>query len=323
MTNETVLVITPPVDDGLRAWARRLRVDVPGLDVVVADDEAAAREALASAEAVYGWVSPEMLPAAKRLRWLQSPFAAPFAGYYYRELIDHPVTVTNARGIYSDHISHHILMFMLALSRGMPYWMAAQREARWDSKARKHGYVSLPGSTVLINGVGGIGAETARLCAAFGAEVIGIDPRPEQACPAEIHPPAELDDLLPLADFVVTTAPHTPESEFMWNIGRFRRMKPSAYFINIGRGMTCKLDDLTAALTEGEIAGAGLDVFEIEPLPADHPLWHMDNVLITPHVATGGAADIAQRRYALLRDNARRFVAGEALRNVVDKARWY
>ena len=323
MTNETVLVITPPINDGLRDWARRLRADVPGLDVVVAEDEAAASDAIARAEAVYGWVSPGVLPSAGKLRWLQSPFAAPFAGYYYPELNDHPVTVTNARGIYSDHISHHIMMFMLALSRGLPYWVAAQREARWDSRVRKRGYVALAGATVLIVGVGGIGAETARLSATFGAEAIGVDPRPEHECPAEMHAPEELDDLLPSADFVVTTAPHTPETEFMWNADRFRRMKPSAYFINIGRGMTCKLDDLTAALTEGELAGAGLDVFELEPLPADHPLWHMDNVLITPHVSTGGAADVAERRYALLRDNARRFVAGEPLRNVVDKALWY
>ena len=159
--------------------------------------------------------------------------------------------------------------------------------------------------------------------AAFGAKVIGVDPCPEHDRPAEIHPPEELDDLLPSADFVVTTAPHTLETEFMWNADRFRHMKPSADFINIGRGMTCKLDDLTTALGGGELAGAGLDVFEIEPLLADHPLWHMDNMLITPHVATGDAADIVERRYALLRDNARRFVAGEPLGNVVDKARWY
>ena len=141
--------------------------------------------------------------------------------------------------------------------------MEAQRHRRWDPVARRRGYVNIVGSTVLINGVGGIGAETARLCAALGAKVVGIDPRPEHDCPAEVHSPSALGDLLPAADFVVTTAPHTPESEFMWNADRFRRMKPSAYFINIGRGMTASLDDLTAALVEGEIAGAGLDVFEI------------------------------------------------------------
>ena len=100
-------------------------------------------------------------------------------------------------GIYSDHIAHHILMFMLALSRGLPYWMEAQRGRRWDQGARKHGYVNVVGSTVLINGVGGIGAETARLCVALGARVVGIDPRPEHDCPAEIHAPSALDDLLP------------------------------------------------------------------------------------------------------------------------------
>lgn len=125
------------------------------------------------------------------------------------------------------------------------------------------------------------------------------------------------------ADFVVTTVPHTPETEFMWNASRFDRMKPGAYFVNIGRGMTAKLDDLVAALSAGSIAGAGLDVFEIEPLPAEHPLWAMENVLITPHVAVADADDIPERRYELLRDNARRFIAGEPLENVVDKSAWY
>ena len=322
-SNQLLFAMLPPVDADMRAWAERLRADVPGMDVIVAEDDAAARRVLADADAAYGWVSPENLPVASRLRWLQNPFAGPFPGYYYTALIDHPVVIANPRGIYSDHIAHHILMFMLALSRGLPYYAAAQRQRRWDRHARRHGYVNIAASTVLVNGVGGIGAETARLCAALGATVIGIDPRPEHACPARIHPPEELDELLPGADFVVTTVPHTPETEFMWNAARFGRMKPSAYFINIGRGMTAKLDDLTAALTDGTIAGAGLDVFEIEPLPAEHPLWTLDNVLLTPHVAVADAEDIPERRYALLADNARRFVAGEPLRNVVDKARWY
>ena len=318
-----VFVMLPPVDGDMRTWAERLASDASGFEVIVAEDESAAREAIARADAAYGWVSPEMLPRARNLRWLQSPFAGPFPGYYYQELVDHPVVVTNPRGIYSDHIAHHILMFLLALSRGLPYYVDAQRAGNWDRHARKRGYVNVAGSTVLVNGVGGIGAETARLCATLGAEVLGIDPRPEHDCPAAIHPPTELDHLLPSADFVVTTVPHTPETEFMWNAERFRRMKPTAYFINIGRGMTASLDDLTAALASGEIAGAGLDVFEVEPLPADHPLWRMDNVLITPHVAVADAADIPERRYALLADNARRFLAGEPLRNVVDKGRWY
>ena len=323
MSNQLLFAILPPATEDAQAWAERVRVDAPGFEVAVAEDDAAVRDLVARADAAYGWVPPEVLPAAKNLRWLQSPFAAPFPGYYYQGLIEHQVVVTNARGIYSDHIAHHILMFMFALSRGLPYWMEAQRARQWDQGARKHGYVNVVGSTVLIVGVGGIGAETARLCAALGAKVIGVDPRPEHDCPGEIHDPSALDDLLPDADFVVTTVPHTPETEFMWNADRFRRMKASAYFINIGRGMTARLDDLTAALADGEIAGAGLDVFEIEPLPAEHPLWTLENVLLTPHVAVAEAEDVAERRYALLADNARRFLAGEPLRNVVDKARWF
>ncbi len=322
-SNQALFVLLPPISDDMRGWAERLRAEVPGLDVLLAEDDASATQALARADAAYGWVSPEQLPRATQLRWLQNPFAGPFPGYYYQALIDHPAVVTNPRGIYSDHIAHHILMFMLALSRGLPYWNEAQRNGRWDTSARKHGYVNIAASTVLVNGVGGIGAETARLCATLGAKVNGVDPRPEHDCPARMHGPNELDALLPSADFVVTTVPHTPETEFMWNAERFERMKRSAYFINIGRGMTAKLDDLAAALAAGQIAGAGLDVFEIEPLPQGHPLWTMENVIITPHVAVADAEDISERRYDLLADNARRFVAGQPLRNVVDKARWY
>ena len=318
-------VMLPPIDDEfhMRDWARRLREALPQLDVVVAEDATAAARELIDADAAYGGIPPDVLPTVERLRLLQNPFAGPTPGYYYPALADHPVTVSNPRGIYSDHIAQHILMFMLALSRGLPYWSAAQAQGRWDPAARKRGYVDLATSTVLIVGVGGIGAETARLCAAFGAQVIGVDPRPERDAPAEVVPPGELDQRLPEADFVVTTVPHTPETEGMWDARRFRAMKRSAYFINIGRGMTTKLDDLVAALEAGEIAGAGLDVFETEPLPAGHPLWRMENVLITPHVAVADAENIPERRFALILENARRLIDGREFVNVVDKAKWY
>ena len=109
----------------------------------------------------------------------------------------------------------------------------------------------------------------------------------------------------------------------MWNAARFRAMKPTACFINIGRGLTARLDDLVAALEQGEIAGAALDVFEQEPLPADHPLWHMENVLITPHIAVTDAADLPERRYELILENARRLLDGREFLNIVDKRKWY
>ena len=313
----------PPIGAEQREWAERLRIDCPELDVRVVADEAELPQALSSADAGYGWVSPDLLSFAKNLRWLQNPMAGPPPSYYYEALVEHPVVITNPRGIYSDHIAHHILMYMLALSRGLPYYLDAQRESRWDKQARRRGYVDITTSTVLINGVGGIGAEAGRLCLAMGAKVLGLDPRGEEPVDFDVLSPDALEDVLPDADFVVTTVPHTPETEFMWRTERFELMKSSAYFINIGRGMTAKLDDLVDALREGRIAGAGLDVFEIEPLPNDHPLWQCENVIITPHVAVADATNINERRYELLLDNAKRFLENESLRNVVNKAKRY
>jgi phosphoglycerate dehydrogenase-like enzyme len=116
--------------------------------------------------------------------------------------------------------------------------------------------------------------------------------------------------------------PHTPKTEGMFNIARFRLMKPSAFFINIGRGMTTKLDHLNRALREGVIAGAGLDVYEIEPLSEDHPLWTAPNTLLTPHVAADGPS-LDGARNAIIIENARRFAAGQPLMNVVNKAEWF
>ena len=316
-------VMLPPIDDDMRFWAQQMRDEIPGLDVVVVEDEADGPQELADADGAYGWVAPDVLPNTERLRLLQNPFAGPPVGWYYPELAEHSVTVSNPRGIYSDHIAHHIMMYMLALSRGLPYYSAAQAEGRWNKSARKRGYIDLTTSTVLINGVGGIGAEAARLCSAFGCRVIGVDPSPYGEFDGEIVAPTELDDRLPEADFVVTTVPHTPETEFMWNADRFTAMKESAYFINIGRGMTCRLDDLVAALDNGDIAGAGLDVFEIEPLPEGHPLWQIENVIITPHIAVADAENIPERRFELILENARRLVEGRDFVNVVDKEKWY
>ena len=316
-------VILPPLDDMRREFARRLADTVPELNVVATETDEEAVQELKDADGAYGWVPPEALAAATKLKLLQNPDAGPFHGYYYRELVDSPIVISNPRGIYFDHISHHIMMFMLALSRGLPDWVNAQKQSRWDIDARKHRYINLPDSTVLINGVGGIGAETARLCSEFGARVIGIEPRSEIDSPADLHEPNELDALLPEADFVVTTVPHTPDTEFMWNADRFKLMKNTAYFINIGRGMTTKIDDLADAIEAGEIAGAGLDVFEIEPLPADHRLWTMDNVLITPHVAVSDAENIPERRFEIILENVKRMLDGREFINIVDKEKWY
>jgi phosphoglycerate dehydrogenase-like enzyme len=318
------LMMMPPQSEQTRDWAARLRELCPEYDILTPEDEAAAREQIGSATAGYGWVSPSLLPHAVNLTWLQSAHAAPPPDYYYPALVDHPVTVTNMRGIYNDHIAQHILMYMLALARGLPYYMDAQREHRWDTQAQRSRYIDLSQATALIHGVGGIGQETARLCRAFGMRVIGVDARWEwDVADIERHGPDALGTLLPQADFVIVTVPHTPETEGMWRAEMFQAMKQTAYFINIGRGKTTRLDDLMAALQAGTLAGAALDVFEIEPLPADHALWSQPNVILTPHIAVQDAENVEERRFAVLLDNLRRFAAGESLKNVVQKEVWY
>ena len=154
--------------------------------------------------------------------------------------------------------------------------------------------------------------------------VIGIDGRRTEFTDGldELHRPEALDAQLPRADFVIMTIPHTPATEGLMDRARIRRMKRTAFLINIGRGRTVRLDDLVAALHAGEIAGAGLDVFEVEPLPADHALWAAPNVLLTPHTA-GYGPYLDDRRLDIILDNCRRFAAGQPLRNVVDKAAWF
>ena len=317
-------VFMPPQDEDKRMFAARLADTMADYDVASPETDEEALEEIRDADAAYGYVPPDALRVAGKLSWVQNAEAGPFFGYYYPEIIEHPLTMSNPRGIYFDHISHHILMFLLALSRGLHWYMDAQRRGEWDKDARKSPYIDLAGAVALINGVGGIGHETARLCNELGMDVIGIEPRREFDLPyVEFHTPDELDAVLPRADFVITTVPHTPETEFTFNAARFSLMKSSAYFINIGRGMVCKIDDLADAVESGEIAGAGLDVFEQEPLPSDHKLWGLPNVIMTPHVAVKDAGNIPDRRFEIILENARRFAAGEELYNVVDKSRWY
>jgi phosphoglycerate dehydrogenase-like enzyme len=318
------LVMLPPQTPTTRAWAARLAAALPTLTVLVAEDPEQAAKFVGDADAVFGTLPPALLGRAARLRWLQAPQAAPPAGYYYPELIAHPVVVTNFREIYNDHIGAHIMAFVLAFARGLHHYGPLQLQREWRPAPLDTGIIHLPEATALIVGVGGIGAEAARLAAAFGLHVIGVDARRRDRPPgvAELHGPDTLDTLLPRADFVILTVPHTPATEGFMHRARFQRMKRSAFFINIGRGMTTRLDDLVQALRAGEIAGAGLDVFEQEPLPAGHPLWTMPGVLITPHTA-GYGPYLDERRFEILLDNCRRFLAGEPLRNVVDKPRWF
>lgn len=318
------LVMLPPQTDITLGWARRLAATLPEVEVVVAEGVQQAQHEIVDADAAYGVLTPDLLARATRLRWLQAPQAAPPEGFYFPAMVAHPVVVTNFREIFNDHIGAHIMAFVFGFARGFHYYLPQQMRREWAKPPEDHGVVDLHSATALIVGLGGIGAEAARLLAAAGVRVIGTDARravaPEHV--AEMHRPEALDGLLGRADFVISTVPHTPATEGMFDRARFRRMRKEAFFINIGRGMTTRLDDLAAALAAGEIAGAGLDVYEVEPLPADHALWTMPGVMMTPHMA-GYGPHLNERRYRILCDNARALVQGGAMRNVVDKAVWF
>ncbi len=307
--------------DSIDRWPALLRDAIPDIEVNVARSVGEAMEMIGEADAAFGNIVPEVFEKQTRLRWIACPQAGPPAGYYHGDLIGSDVIVTNTREIYNDHISNHIMSYVLAFARGLHIYIRSQVNSEW-----KPGYeiVNLPDATALVVGVGGIGAETARLCSEFGMTVIGVDPRVESLPKgvAEMVSPDSLDAALPRADFVIVTVPETPQTQRLFTIEKFRLMRSSSHFINIGRGATVVLDDLVSALEGGEIRGAALDVFETEPLPVGHPLWGMSNVIITPHCA-GEGPYLDDRRAELFLDNCLRFNEGRELKNVVDKANWF
>ena len=300
-------------------WLGKLRAISPEVEVVVADDETEAVKQVREAEALYGRLTPAMLAAAEKLQWVQATGIG-LEGSMFPELIASDVVMTNMRGVYSDHIADHVFGYILTFARGLHVYLRQQLSRTWQPGVPIH---YLPETTLGIIGLGGIGAQVARRGRFFGMRVLAVDPSPkgDTGLAEQVWGMDGLPEMLGQADFVVICAPHTPVTERLFGAAQLRAMKPTAYLMNIGRGVIVQLEALTQALQTGEIAGAALDVFEREPLPADHPLWEMENVIVTPHVADTGPY-VHDRRMELFLENARRFVAGQPLLTVVDKAQW-
>ena len=332
------LVIHPPVET-----TRLERIlDAAGpMRIVNAANEQEALAHMPETDAYFGKITPPLLAAARRLRWVQSPTAS-LEHYLFPELVAHPCTLTNMHGLFSDVIADQVFGYILCFARNLHQYILQQTRAHWSPvggedarvpfttgpgvvNAIDRAHMHLADATLGIVGLGSIGAEVARRGLAFSMRILAVDPvRTEAPAGVEALWPVErLPELLAQSDFVVIAAPHTPQTVKMFRRPQFQQMKRSAYLINIGRGAIVDLADLTAALRAGEIAGAGLDVFEMEPLPAEHPLWSMgDKAILTPHVA-GYSPRIAERHLGVLLANIRHFVRGEPLQNVVDKTRWF
>ena len=331
------LVIHPPVEE---ARLPKIKAAAGNMAVVNAADEGEALREIVEADAFFGKLTPQLLTASRRLRWVQSPTAS-LEHYIFPEFVEHPAVLTNMRGLFSDVIADQVLGYILCFARNLHVYIRNQAQARWapvGGEGARVAFTSGPGTvgdidrahlhladaTVGIVGLGAIGSEIARRSLAFGMRVLAVDPVQKEAPQGvtALWPPGRLPDLLLDSDFVVVAAPHTPGTAKMFRRAQFQQMRRTAYFINIGRGAIVDLAELTAALDAGEIAGAALDVFEIEPLPADHPLWKMPNTILTPHIA-GYSPRIAERHLGVLLENIGRFIRGESLVNVADKKLWF
>jgi phosphoglycerate dehydrogenase-like enzyme len=333
------LVIYPAVEpDRLQA----LQAAAPGAEWINALEASEAEAAMPGADAFVGKVTPTMLARADRLRWVQT-FTASLEHYMFPELEAHPCVLTNVRGLFGDVIADQVMGYVLCFARNLHRYIRQQGEHRYEPAGGEAARVSsmtgpgtvnamdratiyLPGARMGIVGLGGIGCEIARRARAFGMSVRGVDRFPERVRPPEgvesVMGTDRLPELLAWSDFAVIAAPQTPETTGWFHAGTLAHLRPSSYLINIGRGAIVVLDDLVAALRAGRLAGAALDVYEVEPLPADHPLWDFPNVILTPHTA-GYSPVIAARHLATLVDNVGRFARGEPLINVVDKALWF
>jgi len=313
-----------------------LNVDVPGSvltrarDIsprinVVTEHEFRARPAwLNEADVLYTQrMAPEQVAAAERLRWVQT-FGAGVEWLLTPSLRRREnLLVTNARGIHAQPIAEHVFGLVLMFARQLHRAVRQQTARSWDGAALQADVSTLSGATLGIVGLGAIGRKIATIAGAFGMRVVALK-RTASAAPGveRVFGPGQLVPFLKEAEYVINTLPLTSQTRGYFGTQEFLAMRSDAVFINIGRGATVQTEALVRALHTGGIAGAALDVTDPEPLPADHPLWAMDNVILTPHYA-GAHPGYVQRASAIFLENLARFVAGDELTNLVDKHAGY
>lgn len=261
-----------------------------------------------------GEVWPDPCP----IRWIHATSAGVDA-LMIPPIRDSEIPVTNARGIFDRGIAEYVLGAVLLFAKDTITNLTLQREHRWRHRETE----MVHGRRALVVGAGSIGREVASLLQAIGMDVVGTArSERDDPCFRKVYAQDELPDLLPEADFVIITAPLTEQTRHLFDADMFERMKASARLINVGRGPIVSTDDLVKALQARAIAGAALDVFEEEPLEQDSPLWDMENVMISAHMA----GDFIGWRRALIEqfvDNFRHWQAGEPLMNPVDKKKGY
>jgi phosphoglycerate dehydrogenase-like enzyme len=314
----------------------------PGVELV--DRPTRTRQELIEAagdgcEVLFGLRAPdELVRRSPQLKWVQLTSAG--AEHILKGLIAErkEVAVTTASGIHATPIAEYTIGSMLAFAHCLHVTMRSQLRHEWSRGSFMETADSLRGRTLGVIGYGSIGRETARIGAALGMMVLALKRNPadrldtgwnppdvgdrEGRIPVKWFGPAECAALMSESDYVTVTLPATPHTRGFVGIKEIAAMRPNAYIVNIGRGSVIDQNALIAALRERRIAGAGLDVFEREPLEAESPLWDMENVLLTPHMS-GARRDYNTDACKLFADNLRRFRAGQPLFNLIDRALGY
>jgi phosphoglycerate dehydrogenase-like enzyme len=310
------------------AWIReRLQQDFPGHQFVQLQNYDRVPQEITDTDVFIGWsLRPEQFVAAKKLRWIHSPAAAVHQ-LMFPELIHSSVLLTNSTGIHGPVVAEHAIAVLLAMAKRLPQAMQYQARREWSQDQLWHGRPrprEVADATVAVVGMGGIGREFTTRAKALGMKVIAVRENPAKGTGGadEVHGPNEIDQVLPRADYVLLCTPVTPATTGIMNAARLSKMKPDAYLINVARGPLIDESALLDALRSRRIAGAALDVFEEEPLPADSLFWPLDNLLITPHTAAV-TERLWERHYRLIAENLNRFLAGQPLLNEVDKGRGY
>ena len=309
-------------------FGERLAAEFSSVQVVQRDSYEGVDEHLREAEVMFTLsLRPEQFVLAQHLRWIHAPTAAVHQ-FLFPELINSDVVLTNSREVHGPVVAEHVIALIFALAKKIPQAALLQQKGTWGQDAiwnEGSRLREIAGATLGLIGVGSIGARVAQMASALGMRVIAVREHIEKGIPegvSELFAPSQLDEMLRQSDYVVIAAPLLAATEKLMNAERLGRMKSDAYLINVGRGPQVDENALAEALRNQQIAGAALDVFEREPLPADSPLWNAPNLLITPHTA-GLTEKLWHRHYELFPANLRRYLARQPLAYVVDKQKGY
>lgn len=309
-------------------FARRLQGDFPQVEVVHFSSYDGIEPHLRDAEIIITWsLRPEQFTLATHLRWIHSPAAAVHQ-LMFPELVQSEVALTNAREVHGPVVAEHVMALIFALAKQIPQAVRLQQKHTWGQEIMWQGNPrprEVAGATLGLVGLGSIGRVVATRAAALGMRVIATRENTQKEKPAsveQVYAADEINTLLENSDYVVLAAPTTSATTGLINADRLAHMKPEAFLINVGRGPLVDAEALAVALHNKKIGGAALDVFDQEPLPADSPLWDLENLLLTPHTA-GLTDQLWERHYTLITKNLRRYLAHQPLLALVDKTKGY